>query len=118
MAKKYRIVYKNFLSRNELDNIFYLYYDALANCITELIRACDFGTEALGWLSLKYSLRFRGGRVLLSRSAINKEVSLSGEDERSGDSGDDLGGVSSRAASTQRTRFDDLERMIFNKNHL
>jgi hypothetical protein len=62
---------------------------------------------ALGWLSLKYSLRLRGGRVLLSRSAINSE-SLSGEDERSGDSGDDLGGVSSRAASTHRTRFDDL----------
>jgi hypothetical protein len=44
---------------------------------------------------------------LLSRSAINSE-SLSGEDERSGDSGDDLGGVSSRAASTHRTRFEDL----------
>jgi hypothetical protein len=56
---------------------------------------------------LKYSLRLRGGRVLLSRSAINSE-SLSGEDERSGDSGDDLGGVSSRAASTHRTRFEDL----------
>lgn len=75
--------------------------------MTELIRACALGAVVLGWLSLKYSFRLRGGSVLLSRSAINKE-SLSGDDERSGDSGDDRGGVNSRAASTQRTRFDGL----------
>lgn len=75
--------------------------------MTELMRACDFGAAALGWLSLKYSLRLRGGRVLLSRSAIKRE-SLSGDEERSGDSGEDRGGVNSRAASTQRTRFDGL----------
>jgi len=77
--------------------------------MTELIRACDFGAAMLDWLSLKYNLRFRGGNVLLSRSAIRSE-SLSGDDERSGDddSGDDLGGVSSRAASTHLTRFDGL----------
>lgn len=84
-------------------------YDALANCMTELLLACDLGAAALGWLSLKYSLRFRGGNVLLSRSAKSKE-SLSGEDERSGDSGEDRGGVSSRAASTHRTRFDGLQK--------
>lgn len=51
--------------------------------------------------------------MLLSRSAINKE-SLSGEEERSGDSGDDedLGGVNSRAASTHRTRFEGLIKII------
>jgi hypothetical protein len=75
--------------------------------MTELMRVCDLGTAAFDWLSLKYSLRFRGGSVLLSRSAINRE-SLSGDDERSGDSGEDRGGVSSRAASTHRTRFDGL----------
>lgn len=72
------------------------------------MRACDFGAIELVWLSLKYSLRLRGGSVLLSRSAINKE-SLSGDDERSGDSGDERGGVNSRAASTQRTRFEGLK---------
>lgn len=45
--------------------------------------------------------------MLLSRSAIKSE-SLSGDDERSGDSGDDRGGVNSNAASTHRTRFDGL----------
>jgi hypothetical protein len=47
--------------------------------------------------------------VLFSRSAISRE-SLSGDEERSGDSdsGDDRGGVSSSAASTHRTRFDGL----------
>lgn len=75
--------------------------------MTELMRACDFG--AVMFVSLKYSLRFRGGNVLLSRSAISSE-SLSGDDERSGDedSGDDLGGVSSRAASTHFSTFDRL----------
>lgn len=71
------------------------------------MRVCDLGVAAFGWLSLKYNLRLRGGSVLLSRSAINNE-SLSGDDERSGDSGEDRGGVNSRAASTQRTRFDGL----------
>lgn len=75
--------------------------------MTELIRACDFGVGPFAWLSLKYSLRLRGGNVLLSRSAISSE-SLSGEEERSGDSGEDLGGVNSRAASTHRTRFEGL----------
>lgn len=62
---------------------------------------------------LKYSFRFRGGNVLLSRSAINTE-SDSGDEERSGDSGDDRGGVSrfsvpAMAASTCRTMsLDDL----------
>ena len=45
--------------------------------------------------------------MLLSRSAMRRE-SLSGDDDRSGDSGDDRGGVSSRAASTHRTRFEGL----------
>jgi hypothetical protein len=58
-------------------------------------------------LSLKYSFRLRGGKVLLSRWAIDIE-SLSGEEEsRSGDSGDERGGVSivsvpASAASTRR----------------
>lgn len=62
---------------------------------------------------LKYSFRFRGGNVLLSRSAINTE-SDSGDEERSGDSGDERGGVSrfsvpAMAASTCRTMsLDDL----------
>lgn len=47
--------------------------------------------------------------MLLSRSAICTE-SLSGDEERSGDSGDERGGVSSRAASTQRTKFEDLDK--------
>lgn len=80
--------------------------------MTELMRACDLGAAALGWLSLKYNLRLRGGSVLLSRSAIRSE-SLSGEDERSGDSGEDRGGVNSRAASTHRTRFEGLMEQKF-----
>lgn len=59
-------------------------------------------------LSLKYNLRFLGGNVLLSRSAINTE-SLSGDDDRSGDSGDERGGVNkvsvpANAASTRLTK--------------
>jgi hypothetical protein len=76
--------------------------------MTELMRAWDdFGAAALDWLSLKYSLRLRGGSVLLSRSAINNE-SLSGDEERSGDSGEDRGGVNARASSMHLTRFDGL----------
>lgn len=76
--------------------------------MTELLRACeDFGADAFAWLSLKYNLRLRGGNVLLSRSAIKRE-SLSGDEERSGDSGEDRGGVSSSAASTHLTRFEGL----------
>lgn len=76
--------------------------------MTELMRACDdFGAAAFTWLSLKYNLRLRGGNVLLSRLAISRE-SLSGEDERSGDSGDDRGGVNLRDSSTHRTRFEGL----------
>lgn len=71
------------------------------------MRACDLGAAGLAWLSLKYSLRLRGGSVLFSRSAIRSE-SLSGDDDRSGDSGEDRGGVSSNASSMQRTRFDGL----------
>lgn len=71
------------------------------------MRACDLGAAALGWLSLKYSLRFRGGSVLLSRSAIKRE-SLSGDEERSGDSVEERGGVNSRASSIHRTRLDGL----------
>lgn len=86
--------------------------------MTELTRACDFGAVAFCWLSLKYSLRLRGGSVLLSRSAISNE-SLSGEDDRSGDSGEDLGGVKASASSIQRTRFDGLARDKFmNKTSL
>lgn len=49
----------------------------------------------------------RNGKLILSRLAINVE-SLSGDDERSGDSGEDRGGVNSgsapaRAASTRLT---------------
>lgn len=75
--------------------------------MTELMRACDFGAAGFCWLSLKYNFRLRGGSVLLSRFAMRRE-SLSGEDERSGDSGDDRGGVRARASSIQRTRFDGL----------
>jgi hypothetical protein len=55
--------------------------------------------------------------VLLSRSAISSE-SLSGDEDLSGDSGDDRGGVSSRAASTHRTRFDGLDKgwKVISKN--
>lgn len=76
--------------------------------MTELMRACDLGADAFGWLSLKYSLRLRGGSVLLSRSA-NSSESLSGDEERSGDSGEERGGVNSSAASTHLTRFDGLK---------
>lgn len=79
--------------------------------MTELMRAWDFGAAGFDWLSLKYSLRLRGGKVLLSRSAISSE-SLSGEDERSGDSGEDRGGVSASASSMQRTRFDGLRKCV------
>lgn len=41
---------------------------------------------------------------MISRSAI-KTLSLSGDDERSGDSGVDLGGVSSAPAIAASTRF-------------
>lgn len=92
------------------------HYEALANWMTELMRACDLGADAFGWLSLKYNLRLRGGSVLLSRSAISSE-SLSGDEERSGDSGDDRGGVSSSAASTHRTRFDGLKRVTLRIAH-
>ncbi len=57
--------------------------------------------------------------MLLSRSAINIE-SLSGEEDRSGDSDDDRGGVNSSAASTHRTRFEGLtgERIFFRKKKI
>jgi hypothetical protein len=82
--------------------------------MTELIRGCDLGAAALGWLSLKYNFRFLGGSVLLSRSAISSE-SLSGDDERSGDSGEERGGVNESASSMHLTRFDGL-RVIKNCN--
>jgi hypothetical protein len=47
--------------------------------------------------------------VLLSRFAISRE-SLSGDDERSGDSGEERGGVNESASSMHLTRFDGLQR--------
>lgn len=73
-----------------------------------------FGTS-IDWFSLKYNFLLRGGKVLLSRSANIRTESLSGDEERSGDSGDERGGVNSNAASTQRTRFEALQKYN-NKN--
>lgn len=62
-------------------------------------------------MSFKYNFLFRGGKLRISRSAITIE-SLSGDDDRSGDSGDDRGGVRrgsaiAIASSTLRTKFAD-----------
>lgn len=84
------------------------------------VELLSMDTAAWCWRScgcsfLKYSFRFLGGSVLLSRSAINTE-SDSGDEDRSGDSGEDRGGVSrfsvpAMAASTCRTMsLDDLSK--------
>lgn len=61
-----------------------------------------------------YSLRFLIGRLIMSRTNTTDPDSLSGDDDRSGDSGEERGGVNNgsapaNAASTRRTSsFDDL----------